>query len=277
MPATSDLPGSSHHQRLLQRIVDFYAHDKRILAVLLFGSLVHGTWDEYSDIDVSVVIQDDVQIDMPHEIGNLSKAIAGADDVELFTEVAGNYGFVVLASLNAVALDYNPLRSVNRYILGGFRILVGTLEEDHIRLAATANDRPEPPLSQRIHQALWLALGSANALQRGHVWRAFGWMQPMRDVLLEIFAATHNAKRAFPTFEHHGSTELKAKFGRTLPHCFPDSPANTLYAFREAFSALLDILQYDLDELSNGRGVIGSGEQELIRRLRARQPLPYSS
>lgn len=276
MFAIPDLPGSPHHQMLLQRIADHYAQDERILAVLLFGSLAHGTWDEFSDIDLSVVIQDGVQFDMPQEIGNLSKAIAGTDNTELFTEVAGNQGFVVLESLHAIALDYNPLRAVNRYILGGFRILVGDIAAESIRNAAAANDRPERPLSQRIHQALWLALGTSICLQRKHVWRAYGWMQPMRDVLLEIFASTHNGKRAFPTFESDGSVDLKAALGRTLPHYFPGSPDDTLHSFHKAFSALLDVIEYHLVELSNGQGVLGTGEQALIQRLRARQA-PYSS
>lgn len=273
MSATVEFPGSPHHQKLLERIATYYVQDDRILAVVLFGSLSQGKWDEFSNIDLSVVVRDGIQIEMAQEIGAFSKAIATLDDAELFTEVAGNHGFVVLESLSAVALDYNPLRSVNRYVLGGFRILVGVLDMETIRHAAIANDRLEPPLAQRIHQVLWLALGATRSLQRGHVWRAFGWMQPLRDVLLEIFAATHHGKRAFQTFEDDGSKGLQDKLGRTLPHYYPDSPIKTLNSFQEAFSALLDVIEHDLDEWSNGQLVLGTGEQELVRRLRVRQAL----
>src|SRR5436190_597415 len=45
------LPGTPHHQALLERVVSHYQTDSRIIAVCLFGSLVRGNWDQYSDLD----------------------------------------------------------------------------------------------------------------------------------------------------------------------------------------------------------------------------------
>ena len=93
----------------------------------------------------------------------------------------------------------------------------------------------------------------------------------MRKVLLEIFAASRGGKRSYQIFEAEASAELQAKFGRTLPQYFPTSPADSARAFRDALTALLDLIEVDLAELSNGQVQLGPGEREVIDRLRARQ------
>src|SRR5258708_8241293 len=61
-------PGTQQHQALLERVVDYYQDDHRVLAVCLFGSLVRGNWDQYSDLDLDVVIEDGVQINLLEEL-----------------------------------------------------------------------------------------------------------------------------------------------------------------------------------------------------------------
>jgi predicted nucleotidyltransferase len=48
----------------------------RILAVVLFGSLVHGNWDAYSDIDCDIIVTNDVYIDALHELRSPANALA---------------------------------------------------------------------------------------------------------------------------------------------------------------------------------------------------------
>lgn len=55
-------PGTAQQQRVLQAVADFYHNDQRICAVGLFGSLGRGNGDEFSDLDLDVVIVDQVQI-----------------------------------------------------------------------------------------------------------------------------------------------------------------------------------------------------------------------
>src|SRR3982074_3282023 len=57
------LPGTRAYQALLRSIVDAYATDERGLAVGVLGSLGRGTWDEWSDLDLDVVVADDVVLD----------------------------------------------------------------------------------------------------------------------------------------------------------------------------------------------------------------------
>jgi hypothetical protein len=96
-------------------------------------------------------------------------------------------------------------------------------------------------------------------------------LDPMRGALLDIFAASHGGARIHHCFEAEASADLHAKFGRTFPQFFPDSPSGTLFSSSDALIALLDLLEYDLAELSNDQVQLGAGEREFIARLRARQ------
>ncbi len=48
-----DFAGTPAQQVLQRAIVDHYTGDPRILAVAVFGSLGRGSWDAYSDVDLS--------------------------------------------------------------------------------------------------------------------------------------------------------------------------------------------------------------------------------
>jgi predicted nucleotidyltransferase len=52
-----DLPAS--HRALLQQAVDHFRDDRRVMGLVLGGSLAHGVADSYSDIDLYIVARDD--------------------------------------------------------------------------------------------------------------------------------------------------------------------------------------------------------------------------
>ena len=265
------LPGDAHHQNLLRTIAGLYEKDDRVLAVLVFGSLGRDTWDTYSDLDLSVVIRNEVQIDIAGELDRLRTALAEQGEQTLFTEVAGDDGYLLLQPLSAIALSYQPLQSLTPYVLAGWRMVLGSLDAETIRDAAQANDHPQPSLNQQVHRALWLALGVDIVLQRRQFWRGLQGLEPMRGALMEIFATSRGGKRAHQLFETEASAALKEKFGRTFPQYFPDSPIKSIHSLGDALLALLHLVEHDLDELSNGQVQLGPGEREVISRLRARQ------
>lgn len=271
MSTSLPLPGSPRHQSLLQTIADLYARDGRILAILVYGSLGRAAWDIYSDLDLAVVIQDDVQIEMVGELDRVKTALAEQGERTLFTEVAGDEGYLLLQSLNGIALCYHPLQAMNPYLLAGWRMVLGSLDAETIRAAAKANDRPQPTLNQQVHRVLWLALGVDIALQRRQFWCALPGLEQMRGGLLEIFAASHGGKRAYQHFDEAASADLKTKFGRALPQHFPDSSVNSIHSLGDALLALLHLVEHDLAELSNGQVHLGPGEREVLSRLRSRQ------
>lgn len=270
MSTTLSLPGTPHQKILLQAIVSCYRDDDRILSVILFGSLGRDNWGAYSDLDLAVIVRDDITLEVAAEVDRVCTFLAEYGEQTLFTEVADRDGYLVMESLSGIALSYCPLAAISPYVLEGRRVLVGSLDAEVISAAARANAHPEPPLSQQVHRALWLALGVDIIVQRRKFWQAQLGLERLRGALVEIFAASRGGKRAYQVFEEQASVELKAKFGHTFPQVYPASPADTLQSLGAALLALLQLIEHDLDELSNGQVQLGSGEREMIGRLQAR-------
>lgn len=263
MRTEPSLPDTSHHQELLQRITSFYAGDNRILALLLFGSLGRGAGDRWSDLDLAVVVRDGVHVEVSAELARLAAALAVHGDPVLSTADAGDAGYLIPQSLCGIAIDYTELAKVSSYVLHGCIVLAGTLDLETIRKAAAANDTPPPTLDLLLRKALWLALGADICIRRHQFWQALPTLDRIRGTLIEIFALSRGGRRASYAFGETASAELQEKFGRTLP-------AYVLYAPAAALSALLDLVEHDLLELSNGQLQLDHGQRELISRLRVR-------
>lgn len=274
MSTQRSLPGTPHHQDLLQRITTFYAADDRLLALILFGSLGRGAGDAWSDLDLAVIVRDGVHVDVSAELAQLTAVLAGCGDPVLSTADAGDAGYVIPRSLCGIAIDYTELSKVTTYVLHGCIVLAGTLDLETILGAAAANDKPLPPLSLLLQKSLWLGLGADISLRRHQFWQALPKIEGMRKTLVEIYAFSRDGTRSSQAFAETASAYLQAKFGRTLPAFVPHSPTDSLAAGAAALATLLDLLKDDLPELSNGQLQLGPAEHELIARLRQRQAMP---
>src|SRR5258708_38941162 len=103
-------PGTRHHQALLARIVDYYKEDDRILAVCLFGSLTRGNWDQYSDLDLDVVLEDGIQLSIMAELQNLCTAFQPLGEHALILLPNGSdSGDIMLNSLTELSVRYHTL------------------------------------------------------------------------------------------------------------------------------------------------------------------------
>src|SRR3989304_5247930 len=96
----TNLPGTAEHQQLLQEIINHYADDARIRAIILFGSLVRGTWDRFSDIDLDLITINETTICIEQELEGLCMYLATAGMGEAMIVLDGlEAGDVVLTSL----------------------------------------------------------------------------------------------------------------------------------------------------------------------------------
>ena len=274
MSTPQSLPGTPHHQDLLQRITAFYAADNRLLALILFGSLGRGAGDAWSDLDLAVIVRDGVPVDVSAELAQLAAILADCGDPVLSTADAGDAGYLIPQSLCGIAIDYTELSKVSAYVLHGCILLTGTLDLETILGAAAANDKPLPPLSLLLQKSLWLGLGADISIRRHQFWQALPRIESMRKALVEIYAFSRGGTRSSQVFDETASADLQTKFGRTLPTFVPHSPAASLATGAAALAALLDLINDDLSELSNGQLQLGPAEYALIARLRQRQAAP---
>jgi predicted nucleotidyltransferase len=256
-------PGGPEHQRLLQAIAEYYADDNRVLAVIVFGSVGRGTWDEYSDLDLDVVVADAVKLDVPGEVRRLCDGL-GQVPVVIVPD-RDDAADVVLASLMEFSIRYHPLRSTNANIVESMVVLTGRLDHAEIAAAGLKNRRPHAAsfadlLGACIRQAVTLDA----KLHRRKFWLAYLVLYEARDRLLRLVAASRGAQRPYHLVDAISDQSLRVRLGRTLPH-------DDLPSLQEAFIALLDVLDHDLEALTAGQARLTHAQRQILAQLRARQ------
>jgi predicted nucleotidyltransferase len=227
------LPGSSHNQALLQKILDFYAADKRVRAVILFGSLVRGNWDEYSDIDLDLVIADEVTLDAEAELKQLCAFLG---PVALIVPNGSDSGDVVLDSLLEFSIRYHPLSSTSPNIIDSMQVLAGSLDHAAIYAAGAANRKAAPgEPAGLLDECLRYTLEIDNALQRRNHWLALELLHRIRQRLMPVLAPPE-VLRSFTFFEQQAGSSLERKLAGLVATVDPGSQ-------EQALSHLLTLLQ----------------------------------
>ncbi len=163
--ASADFPGTEQHQRLLRAVVAYYADDERVLAVLVFGSLGRGDWDQYSDLDLDIVLADGIEIEVMHELERLSASFAAIDErAAVIVPQSADEGDIVLASLAQLSIRYHLLETTSPNILDSMRLLHGRIGEETIRAAGVANTRAKPDELEALCGRCLRALAAATVL-----------------------------------------------------------------------------------------------------------------
>jgi predicted nucleotidyltransferase len=241
-------PGTPQHQALLQAITSYYEQDRRVQAVILFGSLVRGDWDAWSDLDLDVIFADGDAFNVLNELEALRLPLASAGEkIVLILPDGPQEGDVVLESLMRFSIRYHTLEDTSPNILDSMQLLAGSLDRTAIMAAGWANRRPaEVDLSLMVDRFLYYAVVAKACLCREQAWTTVEILHRMRNLLLELYALTHAAPRAYKMFDARASAGIQQRFGKTLPGT--DQPS-----LHRALFSLLIIIEDDLDILGNGR------------------------
>lgn len=218
MSDTQSYPGTAAHQALLYQIVARYRDDPRVLALTLFGSLARGSWDELSDLDLDVVIEDGVPIDPVAEVQALCASFTSIGErALLIVPDKDDAADVVLASMRELSIRYHPLAATSPNIVESVRMLSGRISIDTIKAAGHANLRPRSgAAADPLDRFARLALAVDRELQRRHVWIALALLDQMRTLLIEMFARAHGGGRAYNVFQASASVALRDQLGATL-------------------------------------------------------------
>lgn len=255
-------PGASKHQTLLRAIVSQYDHDPRILAVVLFGSLCRGDWDEHSDLDLDVIITDESCIDVIAEVVRLCDSFAPFGERAACVIPDGDDAAdIVLESLMQLSIRYHPLADTSPNIVDNMRVLTGRIDHATIVTAGRANQTYSEPSPEQLLDAYVRYAAVANGcLLRNQIWSTIEILHRMRGILMTLFVCTHGGRRAYKDFEPQADKVVQARLGDTLPHYDLDS-------LRMSLVKLLDILEEDLDYLGNGQVHLTGGHQIVLNRI----------
>jgi predicted nucleotidyltransferase len=259
------LPGTSRHQAALRALIAHYASDSRVLAFSLFGSLARGNWDEYSDLDLDIVLHDDVAIDARHEVERLAPALADVGErIALVVAHGQESADLVLLPLLELSIRYHALATTSPNIVESLLVLAGPLSAEQVCAAGLANRRPDEITPTALLDAcVRYALGTDVALRRSDLWSAVESLHRMRHLLMELFARTHGGARPLHTFTAVADPALQARLGATLP-------TFDLPSVWRAHLAMLDFLEQDVPACLDGQAQLTTEQRAVLRAIRER-------
>ena len=186
-------------QETLEKLREALQADLRIGGALLVGSGAHGFKDEFSDIDLAVVVSEKQDVltvfkDWDVIIRELLPVLWSFADIR--GPEVGLYGFL-LEDFLEVDISFQPLsmltaRSPNWKVLFD---RTGQIEE---RLHASEGENLEPDLetlyTRRLDSIWHYVTNTAVSIKRGHLWRARHYLEEIRNRTIELKGLGENGQ-----------------------------------------------------------------------------------
>lgn len=198
------------------------ANDRRVRAAFIGGSLASGTWDEHSDLDLYVIVDDG---DYEAVFADRRSFLEAMGPVVLAEDFDG-FGFDMVVFMLADGVEGELAfgrRSGFAHIHGGpYRVF---MDRDGLLEGMTfPPSRPSPSQRRRsVDRTLawfWRQLSLfATAAARGRAWTAYGYLEKARREALDLvwlLDAPGSWPGGFEKLEEQPGTERAEPIGRTL-------------------------------------------------------------
>jgi predicted nucleotidyltransferase len=244
---------------LLRAIVEAYSDDSRVLAIGVFGSVGRGTWDEWSDLDLDVIIADDLALEAVSEARRLCRQL-GMEDA-LIVSARTDEADVVLPSLEQFSIRYHPLGTINAHIVEDLKIVAGRLDHSAIVAGGMVQSLPARSLERITSEALRFALSTDTALRRGNIWQALRSLEALCWRLQELFAVSHGLQRPAHAVDSHASADVRHALAGVV------AQAESTSITRALGNALGLIAS---DTLTGGRYVLTRPQQAVLAAVQQR-------
>lgn len=239
------LPGNLFHQTVLQILVDLFKKDQNIEAFGVFGSLVRGDWDEYSDLDLDVVVKDDSDPVVNGLVAQVLSALKEGDlNVLLCFEEAKGERIIIFDTLDRISIRFHSLSDTKPQVLDTLTFLCGRLTKENIHQSVKEIQKPtslELLANKFVELAVYVPIG----LHRDRLVNAQFFLNKMRQTLIEIYSISHGLSRGFD-FEAHASKELIKELTQTYARLEKGE-------IIRAHEKLMKLFLEQLDAISNGK------------------------
>lgn len=183
---------------LRDRVLQLAASDERVVAGAVVGSLAHDTGDQWSDLDLTFAVANQVSVfDVLEDWTRL--LVAEFEAVHLFDLPSGAsiYRVFLLPGCLQFDLSFTPASHFGA-TSPKFKLLFGNaVDKPHI---------PPPSAPDLFGYAVHHALRARFCIERGRYWQAEYWISGTRDYALSL-ACRH---RGLPAFHGRGFDDLPA-------------------------------------------------------------------
>jgi len=182
--------------RIRDYVLQLAASDARVVAGAVVGSLAHDGGDQWSDLDLTFAVADNLPIfDVLEDWTR--KLVEEFDAAHLFDLPSGAsiYRVFLLPGCLQVDLSFTP---ASKFGASGpkFKMLFGSsVEKPHT---------PPPSAQELFGYAVHHALRARFCIERGRYWHAEYWISGTRDYALSLACR----RRGLPAYEGRGFDEL---------------------------------------------------------------------
>ena len=209
---------------LLARVLDWYGPDERVLGLMLYGSLAQGEGDEYSDIDLNVLVDTAwysmVMVEASLAVENFGRVLytmsGGRDEL---TQVYAYFDCHVKLDLDFMLPgQIGVYRERRNHRV--FKDATGELAAA-VAHAARLPKRfvPIPADMPALDATFWMhCVDAASKAVRGELWRARSVVEQLRGEVLTCLAAWLDGRRptGYRRIETRLSPELLAGWENTV-------------------------------------------------------------
>lgn len=254
------LPGNKTHQKILQLLIDLFQTDKNIEAFIVFGSLIRGNWDDYSDLDLDAVITNDSREIVQNEIKQMLDILSssGFKILTAFEEFP-NEQVIILDSLDRISIRFHLLKNTNNSILDSMQILCGKLTKEHIQKSCVKKEK-NPSLELLNNKFLELAIYVPISLTRNKPMNALFFINKMRQTIIQIYNYSHGIEREFD-FESKADIALINNLKETYGNC-------AMGEINQAFNSLLDLYEHKIRKMSADKLSLSDDQLKILRKVK---------
>jgi len=246
--------GTVIHQKILACLVRVFGKDANIRAFGVFGSLVRGDWDEYSDLDLDAVVVDASRASADKHVAAMKAGLAETGfGCLLWFEERPNEWVIILDNLGRISIRFHTLEETSPNIIDSLVVLAGGLTSEDIAHAAAPKKQTDFDLLH--HKFLEHAIYVPIYLHRGELINACNMLSALRNALITIYCASHGMPK-IEKFEKLAPAIVREQLQSTF--ALPEEAQIT-----PAFTALLQLYKTSLDDFSAGHLQL-SAEQETI-------------
>jgi len=254
-----ELPGNKTHQKILQTLLELFQNDTNIEALIVFGSLGRGDWDNYSDLDLDAIVKDDRRAVIQKELAQMLKVLtdSGFSVLSSFEEFP-NEQVLILDTLDRISIRFHLLKDTHPAIVGSMRVLYGRLSMEDIQKAIVMKSKVID-INLLNNKFLELSIYVPVSLKRNKLINALFFLNKMRQTLIQIYIHSHNLSREFD-FEGSADTAFLHDLYDTYGACQKEQ----IYG---AFINLLDIYEKNIKEISAGKIQLSEKHRKILRKV----------
>jgi predicted nucleotidyltransferase len=223
----------------IQKFEQIARADPRVLSAFLGGSLADGTEDDFSDIDIYYILEEQSYSEFPSQM----RARLGEMGPLVFLEQHNNFGFDLILFIfqNGVKgeLGLGTIKNLKTLHAGPYKVLV---DKKHLLDEVVFPFQPSlerENLQEYVEKQLrwywyWYSV-FLSAVARERLWSAFSQLQQMRDYAFRLIVLAHHPQRIpGQRFERTVPLTVRDELGnRSLPQYSRSSMISSADALTE--------------------------------------------